>query len=97
MAEEEILVGVEVDARKRQIEVTTLRRGKGRHLHYASLRQAPPEMRGEALQLIRAALQGAGYESLTELEEALTSELVVPEEEEEEAPAKKAKKAKKKA
>jgi len=54
-------------------------------------------MRGEALQLIRAALQGAGYESLTELEEALTSELVVPEEEEEEAPAKKAKKAKKKA
>ncbi len=83
MAEPEILVRVEIDARKRQIEVTTMRRGKGRYSHYPSLRQAPPEMRGEALQLIRTALGGAGYETLTELEEALTSELVLPEDEEE--------------
>jgi hypothetical protein len=83
MDEQEILVGVQVDARKRQIEVTTLRRGKGRHTHYATLRQAPPEMRGEALQLIRTALGNSGYENLTDLEEALTSELVVPKEEDE--------------
>ena len=82
MAEPEILVGVEIDARKRQIEVTTLRRGKGRHSHYATLKQAPPEIRGEALLLIRTALENSGFESLNELEEALTSDLVVPEKEE---------------
>jgi hypothetical protein len=81
MATEEVLMGIEITARKRQIEVTTMQRGKGRHRHYGSLNQAPPEVRGEALELIRAALQHAGYDSLTALETALTSELVVPEKE----------------
>jgi hypothetical protein len=83
VAEHEILVSVQVDARKRHFEVTTLKRGKGRHIHYATLREAPPEIRGEALQLIRLGLTNAGYESLTDLEEALTSELVVPADEDE--------------
>lgn len=83
MAEHEILVGIEIDGRKRQIELTTLKQGKGRHLHYGTLRQAPPEVRGEALLLIREALQNSGYDSLAELDEALTSDLVVPEPDEE--------------
>lgn len=87
METEEVLMAIEINARKRQIEVTTMQRRKGRHLHYGSLNQAPPEVRGEALALIRAALQHAGYASLTELETALTRELVVPEKEEEAAEA----------
>src|SRR3989304_3114697 len=85
MDEQEVLMNIAIDARKRQSEVTTLRRGKGRHQHYAMLRQAPPEVRGEALQLIRTALQNAGFESLAELEESLTSEIAVPGKVEEEA------------
>jgi hypothetical protein len=87
MAEHEILMSVAIDARKQQIEVTTMARGKGRHTHYPSIKQAPEAMRGEALALIRTALQHAGYSSLAELETALTSELVVPAKEHEEAPA----------
>ena len=79
-----VVVSVEISGRKRQIEVTTMRRGRGRHVHYPSFNQVPPDLRGEALQLIREALKNSGYESLADLEEALTSELVVPEEEEEE-------------
>jgi hypothetical protein len=85
MAEHEVLMAVAIDARKRVIEVTTLERGKGKHSHYPSIRQAPPELRGEALTLIREALRAAGYESLAELEAALTSEIVVPEKEADEA------------
>jgi len=83
MTDEQVLSKIEIDARRRQIEVTTLQRGKGRHLHFTSLNQAPPEMRGEALELLREALRNAGYDSMTDLETALTSELVVPEKEEE--------------
>ena len=81
MAEPEAISGVQIDARRRQIEITTLQRGKGRHSHYGSLNQAPPDVRGHALTLIREALRNAGYESLTDLEKALTSEVVVPEKE----------------
>ncbi len=94
MAEHEVLMSVSIDARRRSIELTTLQRGKGRHTHYASIKQAPPELRGEALGLIRQALLAAGYASLAELETALTAEIVVPEKaesEQEEAPARSAK------
>lgn len=76
-----VVIGVEINARSRRIEVTTMQRGSGRHVRYASLNQAPPELRGQALALIREAVLDAGYSSLAELEAALTSELVVPEEE----------------
>jgi len=80
---DQVVVGVEISARRRTIEVTAMRRGRGKHTHYATLSQAPPELRGEALQLVRSALLGEGYASLAELDEALTSDLVVPEPEDE--------------
>ena len=79
-AGDHVVVGVEVSARSRQIEVTTMQRGSGKHVRYHSLNQAPPELRGEALGLVRDAILNSGYASLAELEAALTSELVVPEE-----------------
>jgi hypothetical protein len=82
MADNEVVSGVEIDARRQRIEVRTLVRGKGRQNRYTTLSAAPQELRGEALLLIRTALRNAGYESLTELEEALTSDLVVPEKDE---------------
>lgn len=82
-ASDHLVVSVEVSGRRRQIEVKTLRRGRGRHVHYSSLSQVPPELRGEALGLIRDALINSGYESLAEVDEALNSELVLPDEEEE--------------
>ncbi len=85
MAEHEVLMSVSIDARRRNIELTTLQRGKGRHTHYASIKQAPPELRGEALGLIRQALLASGYTSLAELESALTAELVVPDKSESES------------
>jgi hypothetical protein len=81
-----VVIGLEINARRRQIEMTTMQHGSGRHVHYASLGQAPAELRGEALLLIRTALANAGYASMLDLETALTSELVVPEEEADEAP-----------
>jgi|GEM_PF-2618930 hypothetical protein len=92
---DQVVVGVEINHRSRQIEVVTMRRGRGRHTKYPSLTQTPPDLRGEALELIRDAVLNAGYSSLAELDEALTSELVVPEEEpagEEDTPAAKPKK-----
>jgi hypothetical protein len=79
MADNEVLVSVEISHRTHQIQVTTMMRGKGRHNHYASLQQAPETVRGEALVLIREALQRAGYDSLTELETALEAGPVTPE------------------
>jgi len=73
-----VIMGVEISARSHQIEVTTMQRGSGRHVRYATLAQAPPELRGQALGLIRQAVLAAGYASLAELEAALTSEVVVP-------------------
>ena len=75
---EAVVIGVEINARRRQIEVTTLQHGSGRHVHYPNFGQVPPELQGEALAVIRAALQGAGYASFAELDEALTRDLVVP-------------------
>jgi hypothetical protein len=74
-----VVIGVEISARSRQIEITTMQHGSGRHVRYSSLNQAPPELRGQALELVRAAVLQAGYASLAELDAALTSELVVPE------------------
>ena len=79
-----VVVTVEINARSGQIEVTTLQRGSGRHIRYHTLNQVPPELRGEALGLIRRAVLDAGYESLQALDEALTSEIVLPEESAEE-------------
>lgn len=86
MPEQEVLMSVSIDARRRNIELTSLHRGKGRHTHYASIKQAPPALRGEALTLIREAILAAGYASLAELETALTAELVVPQKESPAAP-----------
>ncbi|RIL10263.1 hypothetical protein DCC79_08530 [bacterium] len=83
MAEKLGVVGVEINARKQQIEVIARQRGQSRHVHYASLNQAPHEVRGEALALLRAALVNSGYQSLADLDALLTSELVVPEKKEE--------------
>lgn len=80
---DQVVVGVEINGRRRQVEVTTMRRGRGRHTKYMSLAQTPPELRGEALGLIREAVLNAGYASLAELDEALTSDLVRPEDAEE--------------
>jgi hypothetical protein len=95
MNDHEVLVGVEVQQRTRQIQVTTMLRGKGRHNHYASLQQAPEAVRGEALVLLREALRRAGYESLAELEAALDSGPVTPEAEPDEDAAEAPEKAKK--
>lgn len=81
MADNQVLVGVEISHRTHQIQVTTMIRGKGRHHSYPDLRTAPEAMRGEALVLIREALRRAGYESLADLDKALDAALVVPEEE----------------
>jgi hypothetical protein len=81
-ASDHVVIAVEISVRSRQIEVTTMQRGSGRHNRYPNLNQAPPELRGEALSLIRAAVLNAGYDSLAALEEALTSEPVKPEPEE---------------
>jgi hypothetical protein len=82
MAEKQAVVTIEIHRGKGQIEVITRRKGQGRHIHYPALGQAPPELRGEALELIRTALRNAGYDSFAELDTAMTSELVVPEKEE---------------
>ncbi|MFN2114395.1 MAG: hypothetical protein ACK2T6_01695 [Anaerolineae bacterium] len=84
-ASDYVVVSVEVNGRRRQVEVTTMRHGSGRHMRYTSLNQVPPDLRGEALELLRDALLNSGYSSLAEIDQALTSELVVPEEEEEAA------------
>jgi len=84
MAEKkQTVVSIEIHARKQQVEVVARQRGQGRHMHYPSLNLVPPELRGEALSLIRTALQHAGYASLADLDEALTSDLVVPEKKDE--------------
>jgi hypothetical protein len=77
-AADTVVMGVEISSRRRQIEVTTMQRGSGRHTHFATMAQVPPELRGEVLLLVRGALLNAGYATLAELEAALTSELVVP-------------------
>ena len=69
MAAKQSLVGIEINARRKQVEVKTRQKGSGRHNLFASL--------------------NSGYESMTQVEELVTSELVLPEDEEEEAPAKK--------
>jgi hypothetical protein len=85
---DQVVLSVEIGSRNRQIEVTTMQRGSGRHSRYHSLSQVPPSLRGEALALIRQAVLNAGYASLAELDEALTSDIVVPEADEtEEGPA----------
>ena len=81
---DDVVTGLEINARRRQIEVTTMQRGKGRHTQYPSLSQVPAALQADALLLIRTALANSGYPSLTELEDALTSELIVPEADEEE-------------
>lgn len=83
MSTTEVLTAVEFNARTDGIEVTTMQRGKGRHMRYGSLNQAPPALRGEALELVRRALQKAGYASLAELDDALTRDLVTPVEDDE--------------
>jgi hypothetical protein len=62
MAGNERLVGVSIDGRKRVVEVTTMRTGKGRHTHYPSLHLAPDYLHPEVYDLIRDALARAGYE-----------------------------------
>ena len=91
MAAKQTLVGIEINARRKQVEVKTRQKGSGRHNHFASLNQAPPEVRGAALVLLRSALLNSGYETMAQVEELVTSELVLPEDEAEEAaaPAKK--------
>ncbi len=79
MADNEVLVGIEISHRSQQIQVVTMLRGKGRHNTYPDLRRAPEAMRGEALVLIREALRRAGYESLAELDRALDTGPVTPE------------------
>lgn len=79
MADKLGVVSIEVHARKQQIEVNARQRGQSRHVHYASLNQAPHEVRGEALALIRTALQNSGYSSFAELDTALTRDLILPE------------------
>ncbi len=83
MADNEVLVGVEISHRTHMIQVTTMIRGKGRHNSYPDLSRAPEAMRGEALVLIREALRRAGYASLAELDAALDAALVKPEAEDE--------------
>jgi hypothetical protein len=78
MAEHEVLVGVEINHRTHQIQVTTMMRGKGRHNTYHDLRQAPEAIRGEVLVLIREALRHAGYASLADLDHALDTGPVTP-------------------
>ena len=87
MAEKQAVIRVEIHRGKEQVEVMTRRKGQGRHTHYPSLNQAPPELRGEVLALIRTALQNSGYSSLSELDTALDTDLVIPEKKEEEADA----------
>ncbi len=78
MASHESVVSVEIQARRRQLAVKTLQSGSGRHRLYQNFGQLAPHLRGEALGLVRQAVLAAGYASLAELDEALTSELVVP-------------------
>jgi hypothetical protein len=78
MADNEVLVGVEISHRTHMIQVTTMMRGKGRHNSYPDLSRAPEAMRGEALVLIREALRRAGYASMAELDAALDAALVMP-------------------
>ncbi|MFN8422029.1 MAG: hypothetical protein U0470_01125 [Anaerolineae bacterium] len=85
MATNESVVSVEINARRRQLAVKTLMSGSGRHRLYQNFGQLAPHLRGEALGLLRQAVLAAGYASLAELDEALTSELVVPSETEAEA------------
>ena len=80
MANNEVLMGVEINHRTQQIQVKTMIRGKGRHNTYASLQQAPEAVRGEALVLIREALHRSGYASLAELDKALAAGPVTPDE-----------------
>ena len=61
MAEHERLVSVSIDARKQQVEVVTLKTGKGRHSHYASLNQVPEQLRLDVVDLIRQSLSRSGY------------------------------------
>jgi hypothetical protein len=75
----EVLMGLEINHRTHQIQVKTMMRGKGRHTLYPTLLQAPEEVRGEALKLILAAVKQAGYESLSQLDAALSAPLALPE------------------
>jgi hypothetical protein len=74
----EVLVCVEISQRTRQIQVTTMVRGKGRHNTYRALQQAPEAVRGEALRLILDGVRSAGYASLAHLDHALMAPLVMP-------------------
>ena len=84
MAAKQTLVGIEINARRKQIEVKTRQKGSGRHNHFDSLNQAPPDVRGAALVMLREALLNSGYESMAQVEELVTSELVLPSDDEDE-------------
>lgn len=83
MVNHESVVSVEINVRRRQLTVKTLIGGSGRHRLYQNFGQLAPHLRGEALQLVRQSILAAGYASLAELDESLTSELVVPTEDKE--------------
>lgn len=87
MASHESVVSVEIHARRPLLAVKTLMSGSGRHRLYQNFGQLAPHLRGEALGLVRQAILAAGYTSLAELDEALTSDLVVPSTDKDEAPA----------
>ena len=81
MAGSEVLVGVAISHRTRQIQVNTTRRGEDSQVAYDSLQQAPEALRSDALKLILDAVRNAGYASLAQLDHALTVPLVMPDEE----------------
>jgi hypothetical protein len=86
MASHESVVSVEINARRKQLAVKTLMSSSGRHRLYQNFGQLAPHLRGEALGLVRQAVLSAGYASLAELDEALTSDLIVPTPDKDEAP-----------
>ena len=87
MASHESVVSVEINARRKQLAVKTLMSSSGRHRLYQNFGQLAPHLRGEALGLVRQAVLSAGYASLAELDEALTSDLIVPADKDEAPPA----------
>ncbi|MBK6767573.1 MAG: hypothetical protein IPG72_00755 [Ardenticatenales bacterium] len=86
MASHESVVSVEINARRKQLAVKTLMSSSGRHRLYQNFGQLAPHLRGEALGLVRQAVLSAGYASLAELDEALTSDLIVPTPDKDEVP-----------
>ncbi|MCC7020576.1 MAG: hypothetical protein IT332_12510 [Ardenticatenales bacterium] len=87
MASHESVVSVEINARRKQLAVKTLMSSSGRHRLYQNFGQLAPHLRGEALGLVRQAVLSAGYASLAELDEALTSDLIVPADKDDDAAA----------